>query len=84
MSALEVFVVEIIMNFPHRSKHLCLGFLLTFNSAVRMIDAVVFRNFEKTNFQPIVYIAAVTKQESANINLVAVTHSGQSITVHHF
>lgn len=40
------------------------------------IPLSVFRTVERSNFKPIVYISALTKSESGNIHLVAITKTG--------
>ena len=37
---------------------------------------------DKSNFKPIIHIAAIPREESVNIHLVAITHTG--ILVHLF
>ncbi|KAK2179646.1 hypothetical protein NP493_478g02009 [Ridgeia piscesae] len=39
-------------------------------------SALVARTIDKSNFKPIVYIAAIPKTESINVHLVAITHTG--------
>ncbi|XP_013406007.1 nuclear pore complex protein Nup155 [Lingula anatina] len=38
--------------------------------------ALVARTIDRSNFKPIIHIAAVTRNESTNVHLIAVTHTG--------
>lgn len=40
------------------------------------IPLYVYRTVERSNFKPIVHISALTKSESGNIHLVAITKTG--------
>lgn len=40
------------------------------------IPLSIFRTVERSNFKPIVHISALTKSESGNIHLVAITKTG--------
>lgn len=46
------------------------------------IPLSVFRTVERSNFKPIVHISALTKSESGNIHLVAITKTGLFFLVH--